>query len=151
MLYPASFPEGSRRGEFQLPVSLWLRHLTYKSRQFDADVPNPYEVFGMPYTEVTLTTPDKVSLAAYFIPARPPFEAKSLLALRSAAKAKLGVRGNNEKEVIDPVVAEGKLGKDGEDYAKSRPTVIMYHANAGESVKLGLLSDWRSCAESISD
>ncbi|KAH8088148.1 Alpha/Beta hydrolase protein [Filobasidium floriforme] len=108
MLYPASFPEGSRR-----------------------DVPNPYEVFGMPYTEVTLTTPDKVSLAAYLIPARPPFEAKSLLALRSAAKAKLGVRGNNEKEVIDPAVAEGKLGKDGEDYAKSRPTVIMYHANAG--------------------
>lgn len=132
MLYPASFPEGSRRGEPPSPAFLSSHHLIYIPRRLDADVPNPYEVFGMPYTEVTLTTPDKVSLAAYFIPARPPFEAKSLLALRSAAKAKLGVRGNNEKEVIDPVVAEGKLSKDGEDYAKSRPTVIMYHANAGE-------------------
>ena len=96
------------------------------------DVPDPFTLFGIPYTSVTLTTPDKVSLAAYFIPARPPFEVKSLLALRSAAKAKQGTKGNNEKEIVDPVAAEGKLSKDGEDYVKSRPTVIMYHANAGK-------------------
>lgn len=98
----------------------------------EIDVPDPYTLFGIPYTSVTLTTPDKVSLAAYFIPARPPFEVKSLLALRSAAKAKQGTKGNNEKAVVDPVAAEGKLSKDGEDYVKSRPTVIMYHANAGK-------------------
>ena len=98
------------------------------------DVPDPYDLFGIPYKNLTLPTPDGEQLAAYLIYARPAFEAKSILALSASKKSS---KKEDEKAEVPEGESEGKLSKDGEDFVKGRPTVIMYHANAGEFDLLG--------------
>jgi hypothetical protein len=101
------------------------------------DVPDPYDLFGIPYKNLTLSTPDGEHLAAYLIYARPAFEAKSILALSASKKSS---KKEDEKVEVAEEESEGKLSKDGEDFVKGRPTVIMYHANAGEFGPLGRTS-----------
>ncbi|WVW82823.1 hypothetical protein I302_104835 [Kwoniella bestiolae CBS 10118] len=108
---------------------LWFfqRHLIYPgyvpdgSRKF---VPRPIEL-GMPYEDITLTTRDKVKIKAYVIPSRKdPVLTDQLRHLNKKQREELG-----EKET------EKWLGEMGDEkaveYAKSRPTVVFFHANAG--------------------
>ncbi|KAK0544703.1 bem46 protein, variant [Tilletia horrida] len=79
LVYPASFPQGSRT---------------------IVDTPDKY---GLPFEEITLTTPDGESVRCFVILQRAP----------------------SEKEK-----AAGLSG-DGDDTARRRPTVLFFHANAG--------------------
>ncbi|KAL9937318.1 hypothetical protein V8E36_003727 [Tilletia maclaganii] len=79
LVYPASFPQGSRTV---------------------VDTPDS---FGMPYEEVTLTTPDGEQIRCFAILQRTPSDKE-----RSAG-----------------------LTSEGDDTARRRPTVIFFHANAG--------------------
>lgn len=129
ILYPASFPDGSRSGKPTIGFII-ISPVTHQGIQHPAvDVPDPYDLFGIPYKNLTLPTPDGEHLAAYLIYARPAFEAKSILALSASRKSS---KKEDEKVEVGEEESEGKLSKDGEDFVKSRPTVIMYHANAGE-------------------
>ncbi|KLT44985.1 alpha/beta-hydrolase [Cutaneotrichosporon oleaginosum] len=101
LIYPADFPEGSR-----------------------TMVPKPTDA-AMPYEDVTLTTPDGLKIRAYVIPARERIVA--LHELRGLDSAKLKQRGMEEAAAWDAV----KDTSEAVEYARSRPTVVMFHANAG--------------------
>jgi len=106
----------------------------------ETDVPVP-TMIGLPYEDVTLTTSDHVKIKAYVIPAR---RRPILLAeMQKMTTADMVDRGKKEMEVWAKEIAE-------EDavvvrfsfyicrlnltikYAKSRPTIIIFHANAGQ-------------------
>jgi len=73
-------------------------------------VPTPDE-FGIPYEDVTLITPDKLKLKSYLIYARPRNELQQL-------------RGRTGPEVRSFPSGDAT-------FASNRPTIIYYHANAG--------------------
>ncbi|KAL7423268.1 bem46 protein, variant [Cryptotrichosporon argae] len=101
MIYPSNLPEGSR-----------------------THVPLPTEV-GLPYEHVTLTTRDGIRIRAYVIPARR--DALALHTLRAMSGEQ--VRAEGERRIREWA---DELGRgDGVAYAKSRPTVVLFHANAG--------------------
>lgn len=79
----------------------------------------------MPYEDVTLTTPDGLKIRAYVIPARE--RVVPLHDLRGLNSTKLKERGLAEAAEWDAV----KDSVDALEYARSRPTVVMFHANAG--------------------
>jgi hypothetical protein len=86
------------------------------------DVPKPAQI-GLPYEDITLETNDHLRLHAYFIPARR--HATPGVELRDEDRKK------RMKEEVGSWVEE--IGKeDAVDYVKSRPTVVFFHANAGE-------------------
>ncbi|KEP49800.1 alpha/beta hydrolase family protein [Rhizoctonia solani 123E] len=85
LIYPSNVPEGSR-----------------------TKVATPAE-YGLPYTDLTFTTPDNVKIRAYLL-----IQRKVLL----SADSSLGP-------------AEVDTEGDDADYARSRPTVLFLHANAG--------------------
>ncbi|WRT67359.1 uncharacterized protein IL334_004330 [Kwoniella shivajii] len=101
LIYPAYVPEGARKV-----------------------VPRPIEL-GMPYEDITLSTRDKVKIKAYVIPARRnPVLTDQLRNLNHKEREELG-----EKEMekwLDELGDEKAI-----DYAKSRPTIVIFHANAG--------------------
>ncbi|BEI88559.1 uncharacterized protein CcaverHIS019_0112770 [Cutaneotrichosporon cavernicola] len=101
LIYPADFPEGSR-----------------------TMVPKPTEA-ALPYEDVTLATPDGLRIKAYVIPARQ--RVVPLHELRGLNSAQLKDRGESELAAWDQV----KDSADALEYARSRPTVVMFHANAG--------------------
>ncbi|GMK57417.1 hypothetical protein CspeluHIS016_0402510 [Cutaneotrichosporon spelunceum] len=101
LIYPADFPEGSR-----------------------TQVPQPTDA-ALPFEDVALTTPDGVRLRAYVIPART--RVVPLHELRGLSAAELTARGETELAAWDAV----KRNPDAVEYARSRPTVLMFHANAG--------------------
>ncbi|WWC60875.1 uncharacterized protein I303_103451 [Kwoniella dejecticola CBS 10117] len=101
LIYPAYVPEGSRK-----------------------NVPRPIEI-GMPYEDITLTTRDQVKIKAYLIPARRnPIPTDQLRHLTQKQREELGEREMEKwlEEIGDEKAIE---------YAKSRPTVVFFHANAG--------------------
>ncbi|WWD09875.1 hypothetical protein V865_008004 [Kwoniella europaea PYCC6329] len=108
---------------------LWFfqRHLIYPSYVPEGSrklVPRPIEL-GMPYEDITLTTRDKVKIKAYVIPARRnPVVADQLRSLNHKQRMELGDREMEKwlEEMGDEKAIE---------YAKSRPTVVFFHANAG--------------------
>ncbi|QRV78612.1 alpha/beta hydrolase family protein [Ceratobasidium sp. AG-Ba] len=85
LIYPANVPEGSR-----------------------TNVATPAE-YGIPYTDLTFTTPDKVKIRAYLL-----IQRRTLLS-------------------ADGSVGSGEIDAQGDDaeFARSRPTVLFLHANAG--------------------
>ena len=88
-------------------------------------MPRPTDV-GMPYEDVTLTCSDGVKVKAYVIPARQkPVQLDELLRLSPAERKK---KGDEEVEKWTQEMGEG----DALAFAKSRPTIIIFHANAGE-------------------
>jgi hypothetical protein len=108
-------------------------------------VPKPTQL-GMPYEDVTLTTPDGVRIKGYVIPARrKPVGKEEWMGLSGVERKERG-----EKEMMDwveemgddqaiSVSLLGSLCGKGSlliwlwdlQYAKSRPTVVVFHANAG--------------------
>lgn len=105
-----------------------------------AEVENPRELLGIPYRDLTLTSPDAVKIRAFLIPALQPSKAQSLV---SAHRNKKLERERKEKageahieETEDERSSDGWVGpkrsESDDDWAKKRPTVIMYHANAGK-------------------
>lgn len=124
---------------------------SYSLRSFCADVPKP-TVVGLPYEDVTLTTPDNLKIKAYVIPARKHFV--STVELQQMGKEERKKKMDQEIESWaeemgkeDAVeVSETQSAPDGDNrgpvsrgaqadtakYARSRPTVIIFHANAGE-------------------
>ncbi|RSH89329.1 hypothetical protein EHS25_002441 [Saitozyma podzolica] len=101
LIYPAYAPSGSRQ-----------------------NVPKP-TVVGLPYEDVTLTTPDNLRIKAYVIPARKHFV--STVELQQMGKEERKKRMDQEIESW----AEEMGKEDAAEYARSRPTVIIFHANAG--------------------
>ncbi|WOO77310.1 Protein bem46 [Vanrija pseudolonga] len=101
LIYPADFPEGSRK-----------------------HVPRPTDA-GLPYEDVTITTPDKVRIKAYVIPARK--RVVPLESLRGLSAVQMRELGKGENEAWEEV----KDTEDAIEYVKSRPTIVMFHANAG--------------------
>ena len=102
-------------------------------------MPKPTAV-GLPYEDVTLTTPDHVKIKAYVIPARRRFVPTEELQAMSAKERK--ERGEKEIEAWaeemgkeDAIeVGADALGPDQglmDQYARGRPTVVIFHANAG--------------------
>ncbi|EUC59279.1 alpha/beta hydrolase family protein [Rhizoctonia solani AG-3 Rhs1AP] len=85
LIYPSNVPEGSR-----------------------TKVATPAE-YGLPYSDLTFTTPDNVKIRAYLL-----IQRKVLLSADSS---------------LEP--AEVDTEGDDADYARSRPTVLFLHANAG--------------------
>lgn len=79
---------------------------------------------GLPFEDVTLTTSDGLRLKAYFIPARervvPLHELKGLQPAQMRERGEAEMRAWNE-------IKDDK----GPEYAKTRPTILMFHANAG--------------------
>ncbi|WWC89792.1 uncharacterized protein L201_004718 [Kwoniella dendrophila CBS 6074] len=108
---------------------LWFfqRHLIYPAYMPDGSrkfVPKPIEL-GMPYEDITLTTRDHVKIKAYVIPARKnPVVVDQLRGLNHKQREELG-----EKEMSKWLEEMGD--EQAIQYAKSRPTVIFFHANAG--------------------
>lgn len=87
----------------------------------------------MPYDDLTLTTPDNVKIRAYLIYARGRSDIESLKTAHkqrreAQSKAKLAGESSQEKlheDSTQPLTAEQA------DFANSRPTILIYHANAG--------------------
>ncbi|WVR05356.1 hypothetical protein IAU60_002370 [Kwoniella sp. DSM 27419] len=101
MIYPSGFPEGSR-----------------------TNVPKPIEL-GMPYEDVTLTTVDHVKIKAYVILARRnPISTEEM---RSMGNGERKQRMDKEMDVWAEEMGDEKTVR----YAKSRPTVVFFCANAG--------------------
>ncbi|WVQ72842.1 hypothetical protein IAR50_002403 [Cryptococcus sp. DSM 104548] len=101
LIYPANLPDGARKV-----------------------VPKPIDV-GCPYEDVTLTTPDGLKIKAYVIPARRrPLGMEEIRVLRKEDRRK---RAEEEMEKWAEEMGDEKAIS----YAKSRPTVIIFHANAG--------------------
>ncbi|OXG18939.1 BEM46 family protein [Cryptococcus neoformans Tu401-1] len=101
LIYPSGFPEGSR-----------------------IVVPKPIEV-GCPYEDVTLTCSDGVKIKAYVIMAR----RKPLMVseLRGLSLAERKERAQMEMEAWAQEMSDEKAI----EYSKSRPTIVIFHANAG--------------------
>ncbi|RXK41607.1 BEM46 family protein [Tremella mesenterica] len=100
LIYPSYVPKGSR-----------------------LYVPKPTEV-GLPYEDVTLTTSDHVKIKAFVIPARRhPVQLSELKGLAAKEREKIGA-----DEVEKWTEEMGK--EDALEYAKSRPTIVLFHANA---------------------
>lgn len=104
------------------------------------EVENPRELLGIPYQDLTLTTPDAVKIRAFLIPALQPSKAQSLVSahrnkkLEKERKEKAGqahVEEEDNERGADGWVGPKRSDSD-DEWAKKRPTVIMYHANAGE-------------------
>lgn len=113
-------------------------------------MPKP-TVVGLPYEDVTLTTPDNLKIKAYVIPARKHFV--STVELQQMGKEERKKRMDEEiedwaeemgkedaAEVSETQSAPDRdnhglvlsgLQADTAKYARSRPTVIIFHANAG--------------------
>ncbi|KAI9631953.1 Alpha/Beta hydrolase protein [Dioszegia hungarica] len=116
-------------GSVLVAGGLWYfqRHLIYPSNLPSGsrtDVPTPAQI-GLPYEDITLTTNDHLKLHAYLIPARRrPVTLQDLQSLSNEdRKARM-------KAEVDGWVEE--MGKeDAVEYIKSRPTVVFFHANAG--------------------
>ncbi|WVQ80722.1 hypothetical protein IAT38_002827 [Cryptococcus sp. DSM 104549] len=101
LIYPAYVPEGSRKF-----------------------VPKPIEV-GLPYEDVTLTCPDGVKVKAYVILARRK-------TMSTAEYKKMTYRERDEWGQREMQVWADEMGDEKTiAYAKSRPTVVFFHANAG--------------------
>ncbi|KAJ9122464.1 hypothetical protein QFC22_001890 [Naganishia vaughanmartiniae] len=101
LVYPADYPAGSRK-----------------------QVLDPFSIYGIPYDDLTLTTPDNVKIRAYLIYARNRKDVEAL-------KAEHNRRRSEKRKDTTPVDTVQPLSKEQEDFAKSRPTVLLYHANAG--------------------
>jgi hypothetical protein len=117
MVYPADFPAGSRKG---------ISSKDLDSSEADilscAEVPDPFSTYGMPYDDLTLTTPDNVKIRAYLIYARNRSDIESLKRSHNAR------RKSEEKADADDTQP---LTEEQAQFAKSRPTILLYHANAG--------------------
>ncbi|ORX40152.1 Alpha/Beta hydrolase protein [Kockovaella imperatae] len=101
LIYPSYVPEGSRK-----------------------IVPTPKDV-ALPYEDVKLTTSDGVKIRAYVIPARrKQISTEDLKMASPSARKEIA-----EKEVADWTEEMGQ--DEAIEYAKSRPTIILFHANAG--------------------
>ncbi|KAK8858520.1 hypothetical protein IAR55_002747 [Kwoniella newhampshirensis] len=101
LIYPSYVPDGSRK-----------------------IVPKPIEI-GCPYEDVSLTCPDGVKVRAYVIPARiKPLSAQEI---RSMGTEERKERASKEMEIW----AEEMGNEKATEYAQSRPTVVFFHANAG--------------------
>ena len=61
LIYPASFPEGSRTSAYQLAV-----HLTPDNSYTYLDVPVPTQ-YDLPYEDLTLVTRDEVKIRCYLL------------------------------------------------------------------------------------
>ncbi|KAG8744006.1 hypothetical protein FRC10_010985 [Ceratobasidium sp. 414] len=97
------------------PSLLWTKFVDLSSQrargfahQPSTDVSTPAE-YGIPYTDLTFTTSDKVKIRAYLLVQR---------------RALLGTDGS---------VGNGEVDTQGDDadFARTRPTVLFLHANAG--------------------
>lgn len=88
------------------------------------DVPTPVEA-GLPYEDVTIKTPDGLNIKGYVIPVRE--RVVHLSELRGLNAQQMREKGDAEskewEQVKDTVAAM--------DYIRSRPTIVMFHANAG--------------------
>lgn len=91
LIYPADFPEGSRKRTSCAGVYTQLTGI---------DVPRPTDA-GLPYEDVTITTPDKVRIKAYVIPARR--RVVPLESLRGLSAAQMRELGKGENEAWDEV------------------------------------------------
>ncbi|KAI5453472.1 bem46 protein, variant [Naganishia albida] len=100
MVYPADFPAGSRK-----------------------EVSDPFATYGMPYDDLTLTTPDNVKIRAYLICARNRSDIESLKRSHDARRKKAEEKGDTDATQL--------LTEEQAQFAKSRPTILLYHANAG--------------------
>lgn len=101
LIYPSGFPEGSR-----------------------SVVPKPIEV-GCPYEDVTLTCSDGIKIKAYVIMARK--KPLMLSELRGLTPTERKERAQYEMEAWAQEMGDEKAI----EYSKSRPTVVIFHANAG--------------------
>lgn len=89
---------------------------------FATEVLDPLSTYGMPYDDLTLTTPDEVKIRAYLIYAKNRTDIESL-------KRSHNQRRKAEEQM--PVDSTQPLSEQQAEFAKSRPTVLLYHANAG--------------------
>lgn len=119
MVYPADFPAGSRKGTFSPKDRLKkpFLHLVLL-----AEVLDPFSTYGIPYDDLTLTTPDNVKIRAYLIYAKNRTDIESLKRSHNARR---------KSEEMADVDATQPLSEEQAQFAKSRPTVLLYHANAG--------------------
>ncbi|GHJ87128.1 hypothetical protein NliqN6_3530 [Naganishia liquefaciens] len=110
LVYPANFPAGSRK-----------------------EVLDPFSTYGMPYDDLTLITPDNVKIRAYLIYAKGRSDIETLKAehkQRRQRDTKADETGSSQKEkVTDDSTRPLTVAQ--AEFAKSRATVIIYHANAG--------------------
>ena len=81
----------------------------------------------MPYEDVYLTTSDKVKLHAYVIPARQRVLSQSGVEMREMSETER--KDRFEQDVESWAQDMGK--EDVLEYVRGRPTVIIFHANAG--------------------
>ena len=101
----------------------------------------------MAYEDVTLTTSDSVKIKAYVIPARQNVKSReAMMGLSSAERDELGKQamddwvqemGQDDAIEVRPwpsfpgQVSRGRANMGRDQFAKSRPTVVIFHANAG--------------------
>lgn len=83
----------------------------------------------MPYEDVYLMTSDHVKLHAYVIPARKQLSAPSGKELNAMSPADRKARFEQDVEAWTEEIAKDDVV----EYVKGRPTVIIFHANAGAS------------------
>ncbi|OCF36417.1 BEM46 family protein [Kwoniella heveanensis BCC8398] len=108
---------------------LWFfqRHLIYPAYVPDGSrkhVPKPIEL-GMPYEDVTITCRDGTKIKGYVIPARlKPITTDEMRTMNTAERKD---RVGKEMERWAEEMGDEKSI----EYAKSRPTVVIFHANAG--------------------
>jgi hypothetical protein len=82
----------------------------------------------MPYEDVYLTTSDKVKLHAYVIPARRQVSAPSAAELQRLSESER--KSRFERDVESWAEEMGK--EEAVAFVRARPTVVIFHANAGE-------------------
>lgn len=82
---------------------------------------------GLPYEDVSLNTADSVKIKAYVIPARRrPVQLSEWRVL-----SKQEQKARSVKEIDDWTREMGE--DDAVEYAKNRPTIVIFHANAGQA------------------
>ena len=86
----------------------------------------------MPYEDVYLTTSDKVKLHAYVVPARRHVSAPSAAELQRLSEAER--KDRFAKDVESWAEEMGK--EDVLAFVRGRPTVVIFHANAGASLSV---------------
>ncbi|WVF71946.1 hypothetical protein IAT40_006756 [Kwoniella sp. CBS 6097] len=101
LIYPAYVPDGSRK-----------------------HVPKPIEL-GMPYEDVTLKCRDGIKIKGYVIPAR--LKPITTDEMRSMGSTERKERVGKEMEKWAEEMGDEKSI----EYAKTRPTIVIFHANAG--------------------